>query len=154
MGASEIQQAIAREIEDIHVFFADWFTGRGEGGAEALQHGLGRRLAPDFAIILPGGEIMVAEDLLDALAGAHGSNPDFRIAIRNIETRAELGLGMWLVTYEEWQKNAINSTPPDNGRISSAVLAEAHTLGLPFQWLHLHETWLPSGRIAGEPFDF
>lgn len=55
-----------------------------------------------------------------------------------------------LVTYEEWQRHALASMPPDNGRLSTALFDCADGL----RWLHVHETWLPAAQMAAGPYDF
>lgn len=154
MVASKLREAISTEIEDLHEFFQGWFSGVGPSGLDVLDSGLRQRLAPDFTLILPGGTVFEGDGFLAGMVDAHGSNRDFRIQIRDVRLRAELAPNCFLVTYEEWQKNAANSKPSNNGRLSTAILMEASTLGLPFQWVHVHETWLPADRIAAEPFSF
>jgi len=141
------------EVVNLHRFFEEWLAGVLPDTDVAFERCV-TAMGAQFELITPSGERFDRAALLDQLRGGNGSRgAGFRLWVDNLTTRPLAG-GVHLVTYEEWQKNAINSTPADNGRVSSAVLAEAHTLGLPFQWLHLHETWLPPGRIAGEPFDF
>ena len=57
---------------------------------------------------------------------------------------------MVLATYEEWQRNALASDPPDNGRIATVLLE----LGPDIVWHHVHETWLPPDRIRAGSYDF
>ena len=80
---------------------------------------------------------------------AHGSNPDFRIAIRNVVVRRVMP-DVVLATYEEWQRNALASTPPDNARLATVAFARTE----PLRWLHVHETWLPGEVAAAGPYDF
>ena len=58
-----------------------------------------------------------------------------------------------LATYEEWQRNALASTPPDNGRVAT-VLFEDDRAEDRLRWLHIHETWLPEEVMAAGPYDF
>ena len=54
-------------------------------------------------------------------------------------------------TYEEWQRNALASTPKDNGRIATVLFRREEER---LRWLHLQETWLPDERMRAGPFDF
>ncbi len=59
-----------------------------------------------------------------------------------------------LATYEEWQKGALNSKPPNNGRVSSAVFLKDRSRPNGLMWLHVHETWLPEAVVSADPFSF
>ncbi len=87
--------------------------------------------------------------LATGLRAGHGSNPEFRIAIRNVTVRHVTDDHI-LATYEEWQRNALASEPPDNGRISTVLFDRSE----PLQWLHVHETWLPESITAAAKYDF
>lgn len=103
---------------------------------------------------MPGGKLLRGDALFADMRRAHGANPRFRIQIRNVEARrlGENG-ALILATYAGWQKNALNSKPPNNGRLSSALLK--HDAAAPHGplWLHVHETWLPEAVISMDPFD-
>ncbi len=141
--------AVREEIEALHRFFVAWFSGACDNTTDVLERELLQRLDRNFMLIQPGGGVLSRESLSDALAPAHGANPDFRIAVRNVHVRFELGQYL-LVTYEEWQRNARASTPPDNGRLSSVLFEIADG----FNWLHLQETWLPEPVMRAGPYDF
>ena len=66
-----------------------------------------------------------------------------------MRVRLELS-GHVIATYEEWQRNALASTPPDNGRVATAVFERGERL----KWLHIHETWVPPEQMAAGPYDF
>jgi hypothetical protein len=140
--------AIVRdEIEALHAFFVGWFSG--SLGASEFESGFLARFAPDFLLIPPAGTLLDLAQLSDAVRSAHGTNPIFRIAIRNVTIRRQLD-GHILATYEEWQRNALASTPPDNGRVATVLFRD----GRPLQWLHIHETWLPESIARAGPYDF
>ncbi|MGB1016836.1 MAG: hypothetical protein ACPG4T_22035, partial [Nannocystaceae bacterium] len=80
----------------------------------------------------------------------YGNSPGFAIAIRRVQVRWQRGTTI-LATYEEWQRNARRSTPPDNGRAATVLFED---LGTRLSWLHIHETWLPAEIMAAGPFDF
>lgn len=150
---SEAAAEVQSEIEALHDFFVGWFRGTISNDDDTFQAGFARRFDPGFILIAPGGTVLPLATLTKAIRAGHGSNPEFRIAIRNVVLRRELGKHV-VATYEEWQRNALNSTPSDNGRLSSALLERAPVAPGGFAWLHLHECWLPDDIIAAGPYDF
>ncbi len=147
MTDNAILRAITAEVVDLHVFFVDWFSGR--ASPEVFDSRLAPALHEQLHYILPGGQLLTRDQLLTGLRGAHGTNPDFRIAIRDVEVRFTPGDTV-LATYTEWQRGAKASKPSDNARRSTALI----TREAPFVWLHLHETWLPEEARAAGSFDF
>jgi len=135
------------EIESLHDFFVGWFTGR--LGKSAFETGLRCRLSEDFVLIPPGGQRLSLNQLSSNLQGAHGSNPDFKIEIREVQILRVFD-GHVLATYEEWQRNALASEPADNGRVSTVLFRNEKSL----TWLHVHETWLPKSIMEAGPYDF
>lgn len=142
-----IEQEVRAEIETLHEFFVNWFAGTSP--PDSLHELVRTRFDPGFVIVPPSGTLLTLEDLVDGLQAVHGKNPGFRIAIRNVRLRHASG-DLVLATYEEWQRNAKASQPPDNARISTALLRKSKSL----QWLHVHETWLPETVRSAGPFDF
>lgn len=133
----EPEAAVKQEVERLHAFISGWF--RGEIDAAEFEPAFAARLDPDFENIQPSGRVLKRADLLEPIRAAHGTNPDFRITIR--EPRV---LGTWpgliLATYVEEQFGALNSDPPDNDRRSTALfLADGPDL----VWRHLQETAVP-----------
>jgi hypothetical protein len=100
------------EVVRLHDFFTGWFSG-----------------------VLP------EDALLNGLRAAHGSNPDFRIEIRDTRLLGDWpDCGLVLAGYVEAQFGARNTTPPDNLR-RATVLFERGAKGL--IWRHVHETAMP-----------
>ena len=151
---AQLQEAVREEVEDLHTFFDDWFRGDCEESPTVMESRCASHLSPEFQLIYPGGRILTRENLLNGLAGAYGKSPGYKTQIRDVRLRPMGCHGYLLANYEEWQKNAVNSTPPDNGRLSSAVLRIVESEPVKLQWLHLHETWLPEDVISADPFDF
>ena len=89
------------------------------------------------------------DELSSSIRNTYDTNPDFRIAIRNVKVQRVLENGI-IATYEEWQRNALASTPPDNGRLATVIFNKTE----PLQWLHVHETSMPESVQAAGPFDF
>lgn len=143
-------ERVREHIEGIHEFFTDWVSGNCPGDDATFQAGLLDRIAPETMVIMPGGIGYPAEVFTRYMRGLHGSNPAFRIQIRAINVCHQVGDAL-VVTYEEWERNAQDSTPPDNGRLSTMVLRNR---GDRLQILHVHETWLPSEVMAAGPYDF
>ena len=144
---TNVENAIRDEVEALHEFFVGWFSGRLP--KTAFETGLLARFDPEFILIPPAGVVLNRDGLANMLREAYGSNPEFRIAIRNVQLRRELN-GCLLATYEEWQRNALASDPPDNGRVATVVFKQSE----PLKWLHVHETWLPEPIMAAGPYDF
>ncbi len=144
---NSVQVRVRIEIEELHEFFCSWFTGKlpkSDFEAKFLA-----RFSPDLGFIPPAGRLLGLKDISSAVFAAHASNPDFRIQIRKVVVQREFD-GYILATYEEWQRNALASKPPDNGRIATVLFSS----GDPLKWLHIHETWLPEAIMAADPYAF
>ena len=144
---SELQTAIRAEIEDLHVFFVNWFTGK--AAVSELDTRFTTAMDPALVFISPDGAVLTAKDLIDGFAAAHGANPDFAIEVRDVTIHREIG-DLVLATYTEWQKGARNSARPNNGRITTVLM----TRSAPIRWLHLQETWLPEAVQDAASYDF
>lgn len=149
MTDPSIEHRVAVEIEALHGFFIDWFSGNSTNSDDVFRDRFLSRFDPAFVLIPPAGKCLQLAQLVQSIRNAHGSNPVFRIAIRRVTVRHAWGDRL-LATYEEWQRNARASTPPDNGRIASVLLR----MDQPPRWLHLHETWLPRDVMQAGPYDF
>jgi hypothetical protein len=152
---------VRKEIEELHAFFVRWFNGTCPEDDGVFAAGVLDHLAPSFTLIPPAGTILDRTALATAIRASHGSSPDFAIEIRAIqirvgEIRARAG-DLIVATYEEWQRAAAYSTPPENGRIATALLRvrgqDEHRADC-LEWLHVHETWLPAEVMARGPYDF
>ncbi len=144
---NELEDIVRAEIEALHEFFVGWFTGALD--FSSFDEGFIARFAPDFLLIPPAGIILSLEELSSGIRNTYDTNPDFRIAIRNVKIQRVLDNEI-IATYEEWQRNALASTPPDNGRLATVIFKSVK----PLQWLHVHETWMPGSIQAAGPFDF
>jgi len=144
----------AREVIDLHIFFEDWFGGYCENSEQVFAERLLDRMHGDFNIILPGGMMIYGAHFWPEFRKLYGSNPDFHISIRAVQQQPLAGDSVYLVNYQEWQRNALQSTPKNNGRLSSAVFVEDSDAPNGINWFHVHETWLPDGVMAAEPYDW
>lgn len=131
-------RAARAEVERLHAFIEGWF--RGTMPKDTFATGFANRLHAGFENIQPSGKVLSRADLLDPIREAHGSNPEFRIEIRELRL-----LGAWpeakilQATYVEAQFGARNSDPRNDRR--STVLFEA-PLGR-LIWRNLQETAVP-----------
>lgn len=146
--------AVAKEIIDLHVFFEDWYRGNCNNTDRVFKNRLLSRMDIDFHIILPNGENYYGEQFWPEMKKAHGSNPKFQISLRNFSRKLQIGRKTFVANYEEWQKNAMNTLPANNGRISTAVMVTDENGPNGLKWLHVHETWLPESKTKTEKFDW
>ena len=144
---NDIQDRVRRDVEQLHVFFVGWFNGT--IAKDSFEAEFFDRMADDIEYILPGGVRLGRNEFGPAIRDGFGSNPDFRIAIREVTVHWSFD-DYVLASYVEWQRNAIASKPADNGRISTVLLKGPE----PFTWLHIHETWLPAEEMVAGPYDF
>ena len=143
----DLESDVRNEVEAVHRFFVDWFSGAAPEGA--FESRFVDRLDPDMVFIPPAGARVGFDALVSSIRKGRGSNPDFRVAIRKVQVHRVLDDHI-VATYEEWQRNALMSSPTDNGRIATVLFARAQS----FRWLHIHETWLPDAVMAAGPYDF
>jgi hypothetical protein len=127
-----LEREVRIEIEELHAVFEAWLGGAEGASLERVED----VLAEGFRLVSPEGIALERRRLIDGLHGARGRRgSSFRIGIREVAARA-LAAGLILATYEEWQEGEGRK-----GRLSSALLREREGGG--FDWLHVHETWLP-----------
>lgn len=144
---SELESVIRDEVEALHVFFVGWFSGMLP--VDDFEKEFLSRFDEEFLLIPPAGALLSLAEFQSAVRRSHGTNPDFRIAIRNVKLHRVLDDHV-LATYEEWQRNALASTPPDNARIVTVIFRKAQSL----QWVHVHETRLPESIASAGSYDF
>ena len=145
--SSAIELEARREIEELHEFFVGWFSGALP--LSEFENGFLVRFDADFLLIPPAGSLLTLDQLKDGIYRNHDTNPDFRISLRNVQVQRVFDTHV-LATYEEWQRNALASKPPDNARIASVIFQRSR----PLRWLHVHETWLPEEVARAGPYDF
>jgi hypothetical protein len=140
-------ETVRKEIEALHEFFVAWFTGT--IAENEFDSGFLARFDPDFHLIPPAGIVLDRDGIASGVRDSYATNPDFRIAIRNVQVRRVFD-GHILATYEEWQRNALASDPPDNARLATVLFKDTN----PLRWLHVHETWMPAELANAGPYDF
>ncbi len=139
-----------RWVEDLHAFFADWFSGRAQIGEDGFNARFADRMGPGFINIQPSGEVFERERIIEAIRAGKGQSPDFDIRIIDVVMRGEPEPGLYLFNYVELQKGARNSAR-ENARLSSALVRE--TPDGP-SWLIVHETGLDNDSLPPDAFDF
>ncbi|MEF8882362.1 MAG: hypothetical protein V5A34_07575 [Halapricum sp.] len=125
-----------REIESLHEFFVDWYTGQVERDAfDRLE----RALASEFEMVTPEGVRRGYDDVVVGIREDYATHDpgDFNIGIRNVETRLNLDEHT-LVRYEEWQETPDGTT----GRVSTVLFAADPDAPGGVVWHDLQETWL------------
>lgn len=142
-----IQEKVRLEIEALHEFFFGWFTGALP--KSDFDAGFLNRFSDDLVFIPPAGQMLGLDDLASAVQNRYSSNPNFRVTIRHVQVQRQFE-NFVVATYEEWQRNALASTPPNNGRVATVLFKCTE----PLQWLHIHETWLPPEIMKAGPYDF
>ena len=138
---------VKKEIEELHEFFCEWFGG---SMSESLfESEFLNRFSEDLVSIPPAGRYLSLHDISKSVRAGYNTNPQFRVQIRNVKITQHLG-DYIVATYEEWQRNALASTPPDNGRVATVLFHSGDRL----RWLHIHETWLPEEIMEADSYDF
>jgi len=145
-------QQIEAAIHDIHDFFTDWVGGRCPGDPETFRRNALDRISDELVAIFPAGRRFGKKDFEAYMSSIYGSNPDFRIRIRDIRV-SQIRDGLAVVNYEEWQRGAKDSEQPNNGRVTTMVVGEKPASG-GLEVLQVHETWLPDDVVASGDFDF
>ena len=139
-------EALCRqEIVELHQFFQGWYRGELDG-TDAQFNRFARVLADDFTIITPTGSLNRREATLAMVRRNHGlwRERNGRIWIENIVLRWQ-DEGHRLLTYEEWQELDDHIT----ARLSTVLFRSYYDAthdAQAAQWVHLHETWLPTGE--------
>ncbi|MEP2101653.1 MAG: hypothetical protein ABJP02_09100 [Parasphingorhabdus sp.] len=140
-------ETVTKEIVDLHDFFTEWFNGTAQ--RDQLEPRFLSHLHEDVQFIPPEGQVMTGSVLKEGFGRGYGSNPDFRIQIRDVDVRYERG-NLVLATYTEWQTGAALSSEANNARVTTVLVEMTN----PVTWLHIQETWLPDAVRNAGSFDF
>jgi len=143
---------LERAIHDIHDFFTDWIGGRCPGDEATFRANALDRLSDDLVAIFPGGGTFGKSDLAGYMIGLYGSNPAFRIRIRDIRVSHQ-SADLAVINYHEWQRGAKDSDEPNNGRVTTMVMRRRDPKRGP-EILQVHETWLPPGVQQAGDYSF
>jgi len=127
-----------KEVERLHQFFVDWFTGKIDQTPEALEQHCTGRFSDDFCMVNPLGRILSKSQLVTGLTHGYNTHPaDFEIHVHNCQVLQNLKEeGLKLVSYEEWQRTG-NTTTARRSTALMRVLEDGN-----IEWKYVHETWL------------
>jgi hypothetical protein len=142
-----LEELIEREVTGLHRFFEDWFAGRCPREEAALASHFVGRLDPGFLLIDPTGRVAGAARLGSELWAGHGTGDGFEIGVDELRCRHADGQ-IAIATYREWQRNAVRSTPADNGRVVTALFRFDESAANQLRWVLVQETWLPAGVVS------
>lgn len=145
-SSSSIITKVQLEIDRLHGFFVEWFTGSIDNTNENFAL-VDESLAENFHLVNPQGVTTARGALLQALQSSYNSRRGqvYNIECRNVQL-LQKHLGMYLVSYEEWQQ--IEET--ETARVVSAWLCDDKEREDCLQWVHVHETWMP-GKAPTAP---
>ncbi|MFW9854315.1 MAG: hypothetical protein ACFFFG_04615 [Candidatus Thorarchaeota archaeon] len=133
--------SIAREIRELHDFFAKWFNGEIPQNKIEFSR-LEEAIADDFVLLSPNGQRSSRKQVIARIYSAYGSHKKdstrFQINIGNI-TVNPISSNYFIAMYEEWQESNTKRT----GRISTALFHKNTSLVNGVEWIHVHETWIP-----------
>ena len=135
MILKELEDVVRTEIEELHKFFVDWFTGMVD--ADSFDEGFLARFDSDFLFVSPAGIILTLKELSSKIRNTHHTYENFHISIRKVKLQRVLDNEI-IATYEEWQRNGVTSIASDNGRVATVVFKKTE----PLRWLHVHETMI------------
>ena len=136
------KRRVESEVERVHEFIASWFRGETERDDAQFDRRFGDRMLPGLINIQPNGRTLTRDELVESIRDAFGTNPEFQIAISDVEVRwMDDRPGHLLATYVERQTGARNTIPSSNSRISSVLFRFDATRDR-LLWLHIHETSL------------
>lgn len=143
-----LEENCKAEIERLHAFFVDWFTGAVPRTDEQFER-VSSILAPEFHFVSPRGVMEGQSHLLTGLFNAYGVHERgrFTIEIRNVRVMYRKS-GICLMTYEQWQRV---KGEKETARIATATFRESLGRLNHVEWLSVHETWLAGrGPLSGE----
>ena len=126
----------ATEIQELHQFFQDWFTGAIAQTEENFAR-VTSGISEQFALIAPDGTLAEYPTVVEWLRGGYRSRPNFRLWTDKIVVRHQTN-GLALATYEEWQE----IDGKINARLSTTLLRAKADAPNGVEWLHVHETWI------------
>lgn len=127
---SELEQAFAQEVADLHEFFEDWFHGRGSRKIEEFSD----RLDAGFAIVSPHGHELDRDHIVGVVEARAGS---YEGQITTTETVLHISDPVLVGTYREHHKFRGETTQ----RIATVSMVADISVPTGYRWLSVHETW-------------
>ena len=130
-----------KEVIGLHDFFAQWFKAEIENNNAEFSR-VEKALNENFMLIIPTGELLTREKLLQQLRAGYASHKDdeieYQLWVKNIRCRLVEG-NLCLLTYEEWGKVHGKVT----ARLSSALFRKNNEAINGVEWIHVHEVYIP-----------
>lgn len=131
-----MESSVIAEIQTLHQFFQNWFTGSIAQSEEHFAR-VTSVLHPQFCLIGPDGRLSDRATVISWLGEGYGTRPDFQLWTEQIVLRHQTN-HLALATYEEWQQTPGSQTV----RLASAYFQRQLEAPHGVEWLHVHETWL------------
>lgn len=141
-----MEQAVVKEVQELHQFFQDWFTGTVPQSETSFAR-VTVALDPGFTLVNPDGSVAGYATVLKWLRAGYGTRPGFRLWTDAILLRHQ-SADFTLATYEEWQQAGDGRK---NRRLSSACFLRDSAVPNRVSWLHVHETWLKVDAEINSP---
>ncbi|GAB5358747.1 hypothetical protein AAMO2058_000485000 [Amorphochlora amoebiformis] len=159
LNTMELVEAVEDEITSLHVFFTDWFSGKGQfkdldnNERNELFDSYMERFHDNMTYVMPGGTIHGKGSLV-GMRDTFGSSPDFCIKVENLKVAPVPGSGGRVLsgTYCEYQRGAKNSQRENGRRTTFEMLAGREAGNRKIIWYRLHECWLPEEEV--KKYDF
>jgi hypothetical protein len=133
-----MEERCCSEIIELHQFFQDWFNAV-ISDTDAEFSRFADVMADTFVIVSPAGKLQERAPLFAGLRAAYGKRPGIRIWIEDVRVGFHQE-GIAIATYAEWQQLGEAIT----ARLSTVVFRERPDAPNGLEWLHVHETWLPT----------
>ena len=98
-----IEDQVKDEVEQLHQFFEDWFTGRLEQSEAAFSR-FADVTARDFHLISPSGQMIDRDRASAWIWEIYNQRQQARLWVDKVAI-ASVRPGVIIATYEEWQRN-------------------------------------------------
>ncbi len=134
------------EVFAFHRFLTRWYSGRDQPD-KLLFTEFTDVLDPQFQLVTPFGRIVQRAELVDRVWKAYGAHASasrpFKVWVERFEGRT-IADGLHLALYEEWQWVDARTRV----RQTTALFRQSEQARNGVEWVHLHETWLASSKVA------
>jgi hypothetical protein len=137
-----MEKQCEKEVIDLHKFFEQWFNSEVENTDEIYAR-VEDVLCKEFLLISPSGKVTSRDEIVAQIKSGYGSRKEddisYRLWVQNIECRL-IENDLCLVMYEEWGE----ISGKQNARISSALFRKNNQTINGVEWVHVHETSIPT----------
>ncbi|MEO1053797.1 MAG: hypothetical protein AAFX87_24380 [Bacteroidota bacterium] len=130
-----MEELVTKEIEEVHVFFEQWFKGVLPNSDESFNR-LASVFSKSFSFVPPSGQELAGDIILSQIKGAWGSNREISIMIEEVKVLTQ-NQELVVARYVERQTTGNRHT----ARLSTAVFKINKSLPNQLEWLTVHETW-------------